>query len=256
MRAFIIPDVGLYLVDPMQGRKITYNCTFMNKLDVLSHNNTIINAEKQGTVYYFPNCQITSNGILNIYSESLLLSKNLISSNPTSSNDTNDIFLNIKDLSQEVLFKNSSVTMNDDTIRSIENELTMSQDSEQTLNRRLSKLEDGNYIRNLIKHYSDIFFITLILGCLIAITLFIANCICRTRFARKESSDKHTIKSHIHRLENYVLGIERADFKGDLIKTKLNQNNNKATPAPTNNTSPLTPSSESSSACNIADVSI
>ena len=47
--------------------------------------------------------------------------------------------------------------MSDDTIRSIENELTMSQDSEQTLNRRLSKLEDGNYIRNLIKHYSDIF---------------------------------------------------------------------------------------------------
>jgi len=145
--------------------------------------------------------------------------------------------------------------MNDDTIRSIENELTLSQDSEQTLNKRLSKLEDGNYIRNLIKHYSDIFFITLILGCLIAITLFIANCICRTRFARKESSDKHKIKSPIHRHENYVLGIERADFKGDLIKTKLNQNNNKATPAPTNNTSPLTPSSESSSACNIAEVS-
>ena len=86
--------------------------------------------------------------------------------------------------------------MNDDTIRSIENELTLSQDSEQTLNRRLSKLEDGNYIRNLIKHYSDIFFITLILACLIAITLFITNCIFRTRFARKESSDKHKIKSH------------------------------------------------------------
>ena len=241
MRAFIIPDVGLYLADPMLGRKITYNCTFMNELGVLSHNNTIINAEKQGTVYYFPNCQITSNGILNIYSESLLLSKNLISSNPTFPNNTNDIFLNIKDLSQEVLYKNLSVTMNDDTIRSIENELTLSQDSEQTLNRRLSKPEDGNYIRNLIKHYSDIFFITLILGCLIAITLFITNCIFRTRFARKESSDKHKIKSHIHRLENYVLGIERADFKGDLIKTKLMENSNKKTPAPTNNTPPLTP---------------
>ena len=241
MRAFIIPDVGLYLADPMLGRKITYNCTFMNELGVLSHNNTIINAEKQGTVYYFPNCQITSNGILNIYSESLLLSKNLISNNPTSPNNTNDIFLNIKDLSQEVLYKNSSVTMNDDTIRSIENELTLSQDSEQTLNRRLSKLEDGNYIRNLIKHYSDIFFITLILACLIAITLFITNCIFRTRFARKESSDKHKIKSHIHRLENYVLGIERADFKGDLIKTKPTENINNKTPAPTNNTPPLTP---------------
>ena len=255
MRAFIIPDVGLYLVDPMQHRKITYNCTFMSKLDVLSHNNTIINAEKQGTVYYFPNCQITSNGILNIYSESLLLSKNLISSNPTFSNDTNDIFLNIRDLSQEVLYKNSSVTMNDDTIRSIENELTLSQDSEQTLNRRLSKLEDGNYIRNLIKHYSDIFFITLILGCLIAITLFIANCICRTKLASKESSDKHKIKSHIHRLENYVLGIERTDFKDDLIKTKPTQNSNKSTLAPANNTSPSTPLSQSSSACNIAEVS-
>ena len=255
MRAFIIPDVGLYLVDPMQGRKITYNCTFMNMLDVLSHNNTIINAEKQGTVYYFPNCQITSNGILNIYSESLLLSKNLISSNPTSPNDTNDIFLNIRDLSQEVLYKNSSVTMNDDTIRSIENELTLSQDSEQTLNRRLSKLEDGNYIRNLIKHYSDIFFITLILGCLIAITLFITNCICRTRFARKDFSDKHKIKSHIHRLESYVLGIDRADFKGDLIRTNPMQKTNKSSPAPSNNISPLTSSSESSSACITTEVS-
>lgn len=144
--------------------------------------------------------------------------------------------------------------MNDDTIRSIENELTLSQDSEQTLNRRLSKLEDGNYIRNLIKHYSDIFFITLILGCLIAITLFIANCICRTKFASKESSDKHKIKSHIHRLENYVLGIERTDFKDDLIKTKPTQNSNKSTLAPANNTSPSTPLSQSSSACNTAEV--
>ena len=104
-------------------------------------------------------------------------------------------------------------------------------------------------------HYSDIFFITLILGCLIAITLFITNCICRTRFARKDFSDKHKIKSHIHRLESYVLGIDRADFKGDLIRTNPMQKTNKSSPAPSNNISPLTSSSESSSACNTTEVS-
>ena len=241
MRAFIIPDVGLYLVDPMQGRTITYNCTFINELGVLGHNNTIINAEQQGTIYYFPNCQINSNGILNIFSESLLLSNKLVSNNPAIPSNINDIFLNIEDLSQEALYKNSSVTMSDDTIRSIENELTMSQDSEQTLNRRLSKLEEGNYIRNLIKHYSDIFFITLILVCLIAITLFVINCICGTKFANKELSDKNKFENHIHRLENYVLGIERADFKGDLIK--INQNNSKnhfKKPSTPNHPSPST----------------
>ena len=141
----------------MHSRTITYNCTFMDKLGVLGHNNTIINAEKQGTIFYFPNCQITSNGILNIFSESLLLSKNLISNNPAIPGNINDIFLDIKDLSKEALYKKSSVTMSDDTIRSIENELTLSQDTEQTLNRRLSQLEDGNYIRNLIKPYSELF---------------------------------------------------------------------------------------------------
>ena len=130
----------------------------MNKLGALGHNNTIINAEKQGTIYYFPNCQIKSKGILNIFSESLLLSKNIISNNLALPDNINDLFLNINNLSQEALYRNSSVTMKDDTIRSNENELTLSQDSEQTLNRRLSKLEDGNYIRNLITHYRDIFF--------------------------------------------------------------------------------------------------
>ena len=104
MRAFIIPDVGLYLVDPMHGRTITYNCTFTNKLSVLGHNNTIINAEQQGTIYYFPNCQINSNGILTIFSESLLLSKNLIFNNPAIPSNINDLFLNIEDLSQETLY--------------------------------------------------------------------------------------------------------------------------------------------------------
>ena len=138
--------------------------------------------------------------------------------------------------------------MNDDTIRSIENELTLSQDSEQTLNRRLSKLEDGNYIRNLIKHYSDIFFITLILGCLIAITLFVTNCICRTKFAKKESSDKHKIETHIHRLENYVLGIERSDFKEDLININAQNNKNnhvKKSNNPKNNPPSNTPIGDS-----------
>ena len=115
--------------------------------------------------------------------------------------------------------------MNDDTIRSIENELTLSQDSEQTLNRCLSKLEDGNYVRNLIKHYSDIFFTTLILGCLIATTLLVTSCICKTKFAKQESSEKHKIETHIHRLENYVLGIERSDFKEDLIKINAKNSN-------------------------------
>ena len=148
--------------------------------------------------------------------------------------------------------------MSDDTIRSIENELTLSQDSEQTLNRRLSKLEDGNYIRNLIKHYSDKFFITLILGCLIAITLFVINCICRTKFAKKLSSDKNTIESHINRLKNYVLGIERADFKGDLIKIKATNNskNHVKTPNIPKNPPPSTPTDEARSAQDNVVVSI
>ena len=222
MRAFILPDLGLYLVDPLQGRTINYNCTFTNQLGVLGYNNTIINAENQGTIYYFPNCQIKSNGILNIFSESLLLSNNIISDNLASSTNINDIFLNIENLSQESLYRNSSVTMNDDTIRSIENELTLSQDSEQTLNRRLSKLEDGNYIRNLIKHYSDIFFATLILSFLIALSLYVTNCVCKAKSLSKDSSDNLKIKTHIERLEKYVLGVERSDFKDDLIITHSN----------------------------------
>ena len=75
----------------------------------------------------------------------------------------------------------------------------------------------GSY---LIKHYSDIFFSTLILGCLIALTLFVINRVCRAKSSNKESSNKLTTKTHIERLEKYVLGMERSDFKEDLINTQ------------------------------------
>ena len=109
-------------------------------------------------------------------------------------------------------------------------------------------VQDATFLYFLQINQTLYIFTTLILGCLIAITLFVTSCICRTKFAKKESSDKHKIETHIHRLENYVLGIERSDFKEDLIKINAqinNKNHVKKSNNPKNNPPSNTPIGDS-----------
>ena len=187
-----------------------------------------------------------SDGIDKILSESLIISGTLTMTNEQIAKNNRKLTLDLESLTHENIFKNSSIILSDKAIKNIKYEISSSNDAEKTLNNRVAELESDNFLQNTIKHYANIAFISLILFTIIALSIFVMSCICRSNMLSHIgmfNDDKNEMIKHIARLEKYVLGLDRVDFCDDLIKTNhktiikpsLDPKNDDTAPSPADN---------------------
>ena len=221
-RAIVIQGSGIFLADPLTMRVIDYHCTFFSSGGKVIKKSIKINASSQGLIYSYPNCEMRSDGIDKILSESLIISGILTMTNEQISKNSRKLTLNLDGLIHKNIYKNSSIILSDKAIQNIKHEISYSIDAEQTLNNRVTDLESDNFLQNTIKHYANIAFISLILAVITLVSIFVISCVCRSNILSlfgNANNDKTEMIKHIARLERYVLGLDKVDFCHDLIKT-------------------------------------
>ena len=110
-RAIVIQGSGICLADPQTVRVIDYHCTFFSSGGNVIKKSIKINAISQGLIYSYPNCEMRSDGIDKILSESLIISGTLTMTNEQISKNNRKLTLDLDDLIHNNIFKNCSIIL-------------------------------------------------------------------------------------------------------------------------------------------------